>query len=260
MIHFPILRTRRLTVQLKELTIGQSIALASQPVALEQAETTAFLRACVETVEGNSLNPLDWTVQERMLGVCHYLASTSDDGPDFAVGDGGHYSDYFDGGKDFDGKNPVIPIGTVGDDEWSVTHLTGRDAEAIERLAGELKTPDGAPLGGKFHWILGAMAAQLRNAEDLKAEQHAKTDGELDEWLMRRMRIFAAFPERDFMELLVLYREGCAKIAHFFDIDFCESGIVAMPKGEAAKTLPPARFPVGACITAGARRLGGKAF
>ncbi|WP_197714678.1 hypothetical protein, partial [Nitrosomonas supralitoralis] len=87
MIHFPILRTRRLTVQLKELSIGESIAIAAMPSHLEEAVTTAFLLKAVATAKGIE-NPADWTVQERMMVVCHYLASVSDDGPDFAVGDG----------------------------------------------------------------------------------------------------------------------------------------------------------------------------
>ena len=94
MIHFPILRTRRLTVQLRELPIAESIAVASMPPHLYEASCTAFLRGAIETVDGIS-DPAQWTVQERTLAVCHYLACTLEDGPDFAVGNG-RFSDYLD--------------------------------------------------------------------------------------------------------------------------------------------------------------------
>ena len=44
MIYFPPLRTRRLTVQLRELSIGDSLTLAAMPGHMEEASTTAFLR------------------------------------------------------------------------------------------------------------------------------------------------------------------------------------------------------------------------
>jgi len=48
MYHFPILRTKRLTVQLKEISIGESISLASMPAHLNEATCGAFLRYAVQ--------------------------------------------------------------------------------------------------------------------------------------------------------------------------------------------------------------------
>ena len=245
MVHFPILRTKRMTLQLRELTIGQSIALAALPSHLEQAETTAFLRYARESVQGVASDPLTWTVQERMFAVCHYIAATSADGPDFSVGKG-RYSDYFDGAKEKAGDQ--IDVGELGGDLWSIVDLTGRDAETIERLKGELKDGAGNPIEGKLHWILGAMAAQLRRKED---EAKPEAEGEYEHYLLDRMKVFAAFPESDFMALMVMFYEGRAKLAHFFNIDFSDAGIIAMPMEAAADNLPPARFPISSCLCQG---------
>lgn len=251
MVHFPILRTRRFTLTLRELTIGQSISLASLPSHLEQAEVTQFLKFVVENVDGVDKNPASWTVQERTLALCHYLAATSSDGPDFSVGDG-KFSDYFDGTKDH-GESRA-DIGVVGGDKWFVTDLTGRDAETIERLDGELEG-----ITGRIHWILGAMAAQLRREGEDKNE--SMTDGDYEKFVLDRMKVFSSFPESDFMSLMALFFTGLDRLMHFFDIDFSDSGIVFLPTEAAeVKNLPPARFPVGACISQGAFRLVGKSF
>lgn len=255
MIHFPPLRTRRLTVQLRELTISESVAIASMPPHLEEAECTAFLRAAVQSAQGIE-DPAQWTVQERMLAVCHYLASTSDDGPDFAIG-GGHYSDYLDGATDIQTQAPMIELGELGGDTWKIQNLTGRMAESIERMEGEIQNAAGQPFTGRLHWILGGMAAQLvRASED--APDAAMADGAFDEYLVERMRVMVAFPSSDFEVLMGMYLTGRQKLNHLFKIEFSPSGVLAMPKGGAAANLPPARFPVRTCLSRVALELVGK--
>jgi hypothetical protein len=252
MIHIPLLRTRRLTVQLRELSIGESVAIAAMPPHLEQATATAFLRAAVQSAQGIE-NPSNWTVQERTLAVAHYLAVTSDDGPDFALG-GGRYSDYLDGAADIKTQTAQIEVGEVGGDTWHIRHLTGAMAESIERMAGEVQDAMGKPLSGRLHWLLGAMAAQMvRSNEDMP---NADTpDGAFDEFLVARMKIMGAFPESDFSALMALHSAGREKLHHLFDIEFDKDGIIVMPKGGAAANLPPARFPAHACLTRMAREL-----
>jgi hypothetical protein len=250
MIHFPLLRTRRLTVQLRELTIGDALALAALPPRREEAACTAFLRCAVESARGLK-DPAAWTVQERTLAVAHYLAATAEDGPDFAVGDG-RYSDYLDGGAELPTLAPLLELGRAGGDLWHIGHLTGAMAEAIERMAGEVEH-----VGGRFHWLLGAMAAQLVRAGE-SAPPAAGPEGggdAFEQYLLGRARVMAAFPASDFAELMNLYLAGRDKLHHLFRIEFDRDGIVALPKGGAAANLPPARFPVDACIPELARGL-----
>lgn len=255
MIHFPLLRTRRLTVQLRELSIAESVAIASMPTHLEEASCTAFLRAAVASAQGID-DPAAWTVQERMLAVAHYLAAMAEDGPDFALGEG-HYSDYLDGAADIQTQAPQIEVGEVGGDTWHIRHLTGAMAESIERMTGEVQDASGKPLSGRLHWILGAMAAQMvRSGESVPDADMA--EGAFDEFMVARMKIMGAFPESDFSALMALYFAGREKLHHLFKTEFSKDGIVAMPKGGAAANLPPARFPVHTCLSRMARELVGK--
>lgn len=237
MIHFPTLRTRRLTVQLKELSIGESIAIAAMPVHLEEASCTAFLSRAIQSCKGIE-DPSLWTVQERMLVVCHYLAAVADDGPDFSLGEG-RYSDYLDGAADM--THGRIDAGEAGGDAWQIGHLTGAMAESIERLTGEVEG-----MSGRLHWLLGAMAAQMVRVGETPPEP-ADGEGAFDEYLAARMRVMAGFPASDFETLLMRHAQGRHNLHHLFYVDFSTDGLVALPKG--GGDLPPARFPVRSCLT-----------
>lgn len=252
MIHFPPLRMQRLTVHLKELSIGESIAIAAMPPQFEQAECTAFLRAVIEHVEGPE-DPADWTVQERLFAVCHYMAAVAPDGPDFSLGEG-HYSDYLNVSEEVSFDAAGVPVGEVCGDAWRIRHLTGRMVETVERLQGEMKNAAGEAVPPFFHWTLGCMAAQLvREGETFGPE--GMTAGEYDKALLERMNVFMHYPESDFMALLQCFYEAREKLKHLFDIEFSHEGIVVLPTEGAAANLPPAKFPVLSCLAPFARRL-----
>lgn len=243
-IHFPILRSKRLTVQLKELSIAASIALAKMPIHTEQANTTAFLRAVVDQA-GEHADVTQWTVQERTLAVCHYLSSVIDGGPDFAIGEHGHYMDYLDGGHDITRIDTCFDVGELGGDAWQVRHLTGWAAETIERLEGDLQG-----IGGRLHWLIGAMAAQLvRKGEEVPDQFD-------EDWLLNRMTVLANYGESDFLALSGLYQAGLDRLHHLFALDFDDEGLLVLPR-ERGSDLPPARFRIRACITDFAQRMGG---
>jgi hypothetical protein len=246
MKHFPILRTRRLTVQLRELSIGQSIKLAAIPDHLNEQMCSEFLKYAISSVSGIE-DIQAWTVQERMLAVAHYLASVVEDGPDFSLGSG-KYSDYLDGSIDIDKDFKPVELGELGGDSWSLTHLTGLMSASIERLAGEL--PDLPP---RLHWLIGSMAAQLIRKDEVLPV--LDTEGSYDEWLLERIKVIAAFPESDFEQLIVMYQLGSEKLRHLFKINFNDTGIIALPK-EDGSGLPPARFPVRSCLSKLALALG----
>ncbi|NYT68799.1 hypothetical protein [Pusillimonas noertemannii] len=236
-LNFPVLRTKRLTIQLKELSLGESIAVAGMPVHLNEAIATAFLRTAASSVKGEQ-DPAKWTVQERTFAVCHYLACVRDDGPDFSLGDNSKYSDYFDGESDISQAVRLVPVGEIGGDAWNVRHLTGGMAESIERIAGLV---DG--IGGRLHWMLGQMAAQLvRDGEETPLPEDG--EGEFDDWLATRMKIMAGFPSSEFELMVYAFGEGRDKLHHLFRMHYDDSGLLAMPKEGAAAGLPPARFPV----------------
>jgi len=246
MIHFPVLRTRRLTVRMKELAMIDAIALAAIPPHLNEEAATAFLRAAVDEAQGVA-NPEDWTVQERTMAICHYMASTLDDGPDFSLAGGqANFSDYLMGEQDYPGDR--VEVGRIEGDSWEARHLTGALAGAIERLQGELPGIDGAA-----HWRVGRMAAQL-----IPNGQAVPAEGDVDAALLERMRVIAQYPESVFVQLLGAFETACRQLDHLFLMDADEHGLMALPREDSAAAKPPARFPAGTCITELARHLGGK--
>jgi hypothetical protein len=249
--HFPILRTRRLTVQFQELAIGDAISVASMPEHLTEAECTAFLKFAIKEVTSESPDPADWTVQERALGVAHYLASVAEDGPDFSLGQN-KYSDFLDGTADISVALKQVPIGNVGDEDWEIRHLTGSMAESIERLMGDVEQ-----LSPRLHWVVGAMAAQLvRVAED---EPALDTPALYDQWLLHRMQVLMNIAESDFEQLMGAYNAGREKLHHLFAYSFNEDGIVVLTKEGGAEGGSSARFSVSACLSRLARTMAGKA-
>ena len=241
MTYFSVLRTKRFVLQLKELSIGDSISLAKMPAHLEQANCTALLNAIIKTVSGVE-NPTAWTAQERMLAVCHYLMCINGDNPNFSVGENAAYFDYFDAEKDFDLANPVVSVGEIGGDNWKMRHLTGGMLETIERLHGEING-----VKNRFHWLLGCMSAQLiRGSEELI--EPSENNDVFDVYLLKRMQVFKAFPESDFLVLMAAFLAGQEKLKHFFDIYIVDSGLAAKPKGAEGK-LPLARFRVASCLS-----------
>lgn len=247
-IYFPVLRTKRVTINLRELTIGESLRLAAMPPDFPEAACTAFLRAAVEDAKG-VVDPAQWTVAERTLAVCQYMAATLEDGPDFSLGNG-RYSDYLMGERDV--TSDVVPVGEVGGDQWFARHLTGGMAEAIERLQGEV---DG--ISGRLHWLYGAMAAQLVMAEEI-APVPESGEGEFEAWLLDRMKTLLAYPDSDAEVMVGLFLGARDELQHLFFVDYTHDGIVIMPKGGAASNLPPARFPAYSCLSKFAREMVGK--
>ena len=241
---FPELKTKRFTVQMRELTIGESIMIASMPSHLEEACITSFLRKVCERIDGID-DPARWTVSERLFAVTHYLAATSEDGPDFLIGKEGHYTEYLDIKKD--DYRESLDIGEIGGDKWRVVHMTGGMAEAIERLVGEMNIPI------RLHWILGGMAAQLV----MDVETIPEINEDYDQWLQKRMTVFIAYPESDFEKLMTAYLTALHDMRMYFSIEFNDSGIIVLPK-EAEGVLPPARFPAKTCLTRTAIILAGR--
>ncbi len=246
MIFFPPLRIRRFTAQMHELTIGQALQLAAFPSHLDEMATTFFLRAAVDSP---TIDPALWTVQERMMGIAHYLSCTLDDAPDFAVGDGAsRFTDYFI--PDAIERKSESSTFELEGDTWRVVNLLGRYAEAIERLSDEIKG-----FQGRAYWLLGMMASTLlRKGED--APDDTAQDAEVDAWMLERMQAFAALPESVFFAMHSARMEKSSELTHLFKLHVDESGIIVLPAKEDAGK-PPARFPVRSTLTEWTRRLCG---
>lgn len=246
MIHFAPFHTRRLNVEFREISIADAVRLANIPDARSEAAITELLRMATRPLPGMTLlDPAQWSVQERMLGVGYYLAHVAEDGPDFSLGNA-RYSDYLVADSDYPSDNESVRLGDVGGDAWHMQPLLGAEAEAIESM-GE----------GILHWLTGAMAAQMRREGETDRPDAFVAPARYREWLRERMDVIQAYAESEFVLLLAQYESGMHAQAHFFNLEFSDSGPVA--KGGDGSELPAARFPVDACITGISQALGRKA-
>lgn len=234
MIHFPIIRARRVNIQLRELTMAESLSLAARPAHLEQTNTTAFLRLVVEGAADD--DPQRWRVGERTLAVAHYLACVLGD-PDYPIG-AGHYSDYL---VPEDAPVPdAADLGEIMDEHWHLRHLTGRLAEAIERL--EIEGVRGGGL-----WRVGMMAAQMYRDGEVAPDE--MSDGQLDEWLQQRVTDFMGLPESEFEAMMLGFSRGRRALTYLFRIDADDQGLVCLEAtNREGSGLGPARFPVVSCV------------
>lgn len=246
MLNIPALRSARFTVQLKEISMLNAIKLAKMPIHLSEKQNTFLLQSIIESVDGRELDPLYWTVQERMFTIGHYIAATQDHDPDFKIGDDAHYSDYLQGERQY--KLERYEIGEYGGDHWAAIPLLGIMAETIESLEGEFVGID-----AKTHWNIGCMAAQLfPNGNELDYRS-----ADYDQQLLERMLTLSQLPESAFIYLLTQLNIANREFMHLFDITMSEAGIVARPlDGGAGK--PYARFPACAAISTVSQQLCGK--
>lgn len=254
MIVFTPIRTRRLSVQLDEMTAESALYLCKLREDFNEAGTTQLLKRIVmedpQPRIGQVTDVRYWTVQERALAVAHYLAHTNDGEPDFAIGNA-RYSDYILEGQDFCPES--MPVGEVEGDNWSIRPLLGIHAEAIERMvaAGKLEA-------ARHGWWVGAMAAQLfRDGE--QPDQTGIAESQVEELIEERAKVFMGFPDSAFIKLLSLYLDAVAKQDHIFRLGFTDEGIVFMPVRKEAKEagVPPARFQFDSALSDGAKAVFG---
>lgn len=248
MILFPYLRTRRMAVRLREISLGEAISICRLPADRHEATTTEFLRFAAHNAETPTdrhvADPRLMTVQERALLVCHYLSQVSDEGADFSVGGDGKLSDYvvFDADLMVD----QTPVGEVAGVPYIFKPLLGVHAEILERLC-----------SGRGDWLIGLMACQMHPSEDLAPDYSAMTDPQLLEWCKGRMDIIRAMPESDFEALYVEYSAGSVKLKHYFSVNVDGDGLVFEPQGTEAGNQYPARFRALSCVSPATRRLFG---
>jgi hypothetical protein len=256
MIHFAPIRTRRLSIRLKEISIGEAVKLCSMSLDRYEATASEFLRMVLDEArcpsELHVADPRAWTVQERMWAISSYLCVMQDGDFNFKVGDNAHFTDYLVPNTDYPVK--AADLGEIGGDQWTMRPLLGAEAEAIEITQYERGSGS-----GRLHWISGAMAAQLRRKTEAAAPNALKDFTGYTAWLKERMAVIEKFPESSFTELLRQFWIGQDRLTHFFRIGFDESGVVSLPGGkEAGEAIRPARFHAAPCVSDIARNLCGK--
>lgn len=242
MIHFSALRTARLDVALRELTLQEAVDLAATPLERHETATAALLASVVDQAHGLHAEPGRWTVQERMLVVAHYLAATSEGGGNFDIG-AGQLLDYLD--AVVDAAPEWEDAGEACGDAWRIKQVTGDEAQAMEAICTR-----------RLDWIAADIAARMHaTSEENPPPDATSQPAAYAEWLAERKAVILAMPESDFGELFIAYRLGLDRLHHLFALDFDAGGHIALPRKQEGG-LAPARFPVASAITGLAHILG----
>lgn len=240
MIAFTPLRTRRLSVQINELSIGDSIYLCKMPAAMNEAGTTETLRRIVapdlKPRIGQVTDVRMWTVHERAFVISHYLSHTEPTGPDYEIGNS-RFSDYF---IDSPEVPEAVDIGLIHGEKWKLLPLLGVHAEAIERLIAS-----GRIDGERGGWWIAAMACQLQGEGGSDFAWHEESDAAIDDYIAGMVDYFKAYPQSDGIRLLSSYLEALPQLDHFFRLSFTDEGIVFAQEVAGAA---PARFPFDSVI------------
>lgn len=243
---FPPLRTKRIAVTLREVALGEAIAVCRLPADRPEATTTEFLKRVADAAKtpapGYVTDPRLWTVEERARLVCHYLSQMDEAGADFAVGDG-KLSDYLR----FDADLTVteVKLGVVAGEERVLRPLLGAHVEVLERMC----TSSG-------DWLHAVVACQVHKASEPAPDYALLTDIQIFEWCSSRLEALRALPESAYEEIYAAWVRGRRDIEHFFVMGVDKSGVVFWPQ-ELTEAGPkaPARFLGLPCISEGTRSL-----
>lgn len=246
MIDFPQLRTARVSVALKELTLDQAITMCRIPEDRHEAAISQFLRFSAEGADAPTPGYIKdqrlWTVSERLRLVVQYLMGVTDDGPDFSLGQDkrARLSRYIDFTAE---PGDMLLSGIdVGSGPMEMRPLLGVQAEALEKLCSDR--------GG---WMVGCIAAQVLPVGECP-DWSSMSDVAVLAWHKARIDATRAMPESHFERLAAVFLEGQYELRQFFLLGVGDDGIVCMPT-EPGDEVPPGRFRASSCISPSTRNL-----
>lgn len=234
-------RLKRFTAHLRELKVGECMTLAKMAPERDHVSTSTLLKYIVDDASGLVTDPLEWTVEERLMVKAMYMSGTLEDGPDFSVGDDAKFTDYAMGDKDYIADSVDV-------DGFSVINMTGRLAESIERLEGEIEVSEYG------HWLMGSIAARLHSG----VVNIPDNDSDLDAWAFERIKELLSLDQSEFSKRCMILATGNEKINHLFNLTIAQAGGYAVAPREEESELPLARFPVDAVIQGVTKAMGGK--
>jgi hypothetical protein len=247
MILFPTLRTKRVSVTLRELTLNEAIAICRLPADRHEATTTEFLRRVADAAQaparGYVTDPRLWTVEERARLVCHYLSQVSEAGADFPVGTAGKLSDYLQFAQDLD--RAEVELGEIAGKARVMRPLLGAHVEVLERMCTQ-----------RGDWLHAVIACQIHEAGSQEPDYAQLTDVQMFEWCTSRLQALRGLPESEFEEIYAAWSRGRRDLEHFFVMAVDDEGVVFWPHDlKEAGPQTPARFHALSCISKGTRDL-----
>lgn len=246
MKYIPPIDTKRLSIELAELTIEDAEKLCEIPAVYEQRTASELLSRITRSSDRASAvaDPRMWSVNERMYVIACYMAAVREDGPDFPIGKG-HFSDYLLASTDYVAEVEFEYAGK----KLIYSPLLGYQAEIIETLIA-----DGTYKKTSFSWWCGAMAACVRGEDEQPLEY--VDNGSYEKALVERITGIRKLSESEFIGLFDGYLIASQRAAHFVYAITSSHGVLAAQVSDRAEGVPelaPARFPSHTAIGARTR-------
>lgn len=196
--------TRRIRAKMKELTLKDVIDLCEIPVHLNELGTSAALE---KIIKETSLPLSEWTAQERIVALGHYL--TAQEQGDFYITDESKLSDFY--------LESDYPENTYQFNELEIVPITAEYLEAIERVIISMNIQNA--------WLIGAMAATIRQKGD-------EWNGTPDEFIQENIQRLLTLPESEFLNLVEHFYKAQEALAHGIEIAFLDGIVAVSQKGE----------------------------
>lgn len=111
--------TKRINAKMRELTLRQAIDLCEIP---DEFNELGISRALEAVITETTLPLSEWTIQERIAALIHYI--TAQERGDWQVADGVNVSDYL--------IDSDYPLSNYLFDDFEIIPLTAKYVEAIE--------------------------------------------------------------------------------------------------------------------------------
>lgn len=216
--------TSRITAQMQELTLGQTMELCEIPDEMNEYGIGKMLSFVVTET---NLPVEEWTAQERLFALSHYLVALNKGDVELEDENGNiiPLSEYMID-KDYPESNYTFKQFDKEEEiTLEVVPLTGEYLEAVERAC----IANGKKMGD---WVVATMAAQIRVAGEM-------WNGVADDYVQENIKRLKELPLADFDSLFFEFCKGLEQQEHLLRIGFSNDGL--MLKGGAG--LPPVRFP-----------------
>ncbi len=221
--------TKRINAKMRELTLRQAIDLCEIP---DEFNELGISRALEAVITETTLPLSEWTIQERIAALIHYI--TAQERGDWQVADGVNVSDYL--------IDSDYPLSNYLFDDFEIIPLTAKYVEAIERACNSLKK------GRRGDWVVSAMAISIRKCGQVW------DDEVIDELIAVNSKKLLDLPESEFSNLVEHFFAAQVHLAHGVAITFSDNGIAVLPQ-KGGSDLPSVRFQFNAIISETTREL-----
>jgi hypothetical protein len=213
MLTFPIIDLGSRSIQIREITIGESLKVARIPEPKNEHRLSLFLSSILDDDD----LPKKLSVQERYFVLMEYLDASKDT----QIGVNFDFAKY----RITDPDDWVKEITIEG---VTVKHLTGSHVELLEDACDDLAD-----------WFIGSMLMRTDREGFIPIDETDSRANQLKA-LSERIKVFEGMPQSEADDFTQIYLSACEQMAFHLRTSVDQQGITILPNGGTDDA--PARF------------------